>query len=180
MSEHTPGRLALEEVASDSGHIKHLCPVDSEGMSLLTVVEHEGVKFAAVYSDDDARRLVACWNACDGLGTDLLENIVMVGDTIKSRFALRTQEERESIAERDSLRAVNAELLAALERFASWADSQADAQSKGGHATFDLMALREERDSARAAIARATAQANVEVAGTAEALSPQGPCGPQG
>lgn len=60
-------------------------------------------------------------------------------------------------AELRRLSAINAELLAALERFASWADSQADAQSKGGHATFDLMALREERDSARAAIAKAAA-----------------------
>lgn len=47
------------------------------------------------------------------------------------------------------------ELLEALKRFESWADSQADAQSKGGHATFDIMALREERDAARAAIAKA-------------------------
>jgi len=33
-----------------------------------------------------------------------------------------------------------------------WMDKQADGQSKGGHATFDLMALREQRDFARAAL----------------------------
>lgn len=43
-------------------------------------------------------------------------------------------------------------LMKALERAYSWMDSQADAQSKGGHATFDLMMLREERDAAKAAI----------------------------
>ncbi len=104
MSEHTPGLLALEEVASDSGHIKHLCPVDSEGMSLLTVVEHEGVKFAAVYSDDDARRFMACWNACEGLHTESLERGPSLADQLV-----------DVLNERDSLRAVNAELLEALE-----------------------------------------------------------------
>lgn len=66
--KHTPGRLTLELVESDSGIIKHLCPVDAEDMSILTVVEHEGVKFAAVYHSEDARRLVACWNYFEKLG----------------------------------------------------------------------------------------------------------------
>lgn len=43
-------------------------------------------------------------------------------------------------------------LVAALERAYFWMDAQADTQSKGGHATFDLMMLREERDAAKAAI----------------------------
>ena len=103
---HTQGKLELEEVASDSGHIKHLCPVDSEGMSLLTVVEHEGVKFAAVYNDDDARRLVACWNALIDLPQEALDG----GWTRAGLEAYGLQMK----AERDSLRAVNAELLEAL------------------------------------------------------------------
>ena len=110
MSEHTPGKLTLEEVASDSGHIKHLCPVDSEGMSLLTVVEHEGVKFAAIYNDDDARRFMACWNACEGLTTEDLENLSSVGEGLKRQTELAYAYR----SERDSLRAVNAELLEAL------------------------------------------------------------------
>ena len=48
------------------------------------------------------------------------------------------------------------DLLEALQSVHQWMDDQADAQSKGGHATFDLMMLREQRDKARAAIARAT------------------------
>ena len=47
--------------------------------------------------------------------------------------------------------------MAALERiksFALWADSQADAQSKGGHATFDIIELQKQRDMTKAAIAQ--------------------------
>lgn len=49
------------------------------------------------------------------------------------------------------------QLVAALERIHRWADSQADAQSKGGHATFDLMHLREERDALIPALTAARA-----------------------
>lgn len=48
------------------------------------------------------------------------------------------------------------ELLNALESVWLWMENQSDGQSKGGHATFDLMMLREQRDIARAAIAKAT------------------------
>lgn len=50
------------------------------------------------------------------------------------------------------------ELLSALESAWQWMEGQADAQSKGGHATFDLMMLREQRDIARAAIDKATGE----------------------
>jgi hypothetical protein len=93
------------------------------------------------------------------LAKEFAKHSVLSGGIVYGKPYLALEEELRRLS------AINAELLAALERFASWADSQADAQSKGGHATFDLMALREERDSARAAIARATAQANTEVTG---------------
>jgi hypothetical protein len=48
------------------------------------------------------------------------------------------------------------ELLEALKSVRMWMEDQADGQSKGGHATFDLMALREQRDIAEAAITKAT------------------------
>jgi hypothetical protein len=51
------------------------------------------------------------------------------------------------------------ELLKALESVWLWMESQADGQSKGGHATFDLLMLREQREIARAAIAKATWEA---------------------
>ena len=51
----------------------------------------------------DARRLVACWNACEGISTDLLENLTLTGDTIAARLKLRDATERELAAQRDEL-----------------------------------------------------------------------------
>jgi hypothetical protein len=58
-AKHTPGPWRLGDVADDSGRIVKLCPVDQENQSILTVVDHEGVKFAAVYIDADARLIAA-------------------------------------------------------------------------------------------------------------------------
>ena len=113
MSEHTPGRLEV----LDDRRISVTLPPLIEGCgytSHCVAMAYGGDE--RVNSHANARRLAASWNACDGFETDLLENIVMTGGTLKSRFALRTQEERESKAESDSLRAVNAELLEALEK----------------------------------------------------------------
>ncbi len=59
----------------------------------------------------------------------------------------------ECAAEIESLRKQRDELLAALEQFTAWGRMQYKAQSKGCHATFDMMALRDEIDLAKAAIA---------------------------
>ena len=56
------------------------------------------------------------------------------------------------------LHEANVELLEALTSVRMWMEDQADGQSKGGHATFDLMALREQRDIAEAAIKKATGE----------------------
>lgn len=50
-----------------------------------------------------AARLQACWNACEGLKTDLLENIATIGDTLASRFKLRDQTERKLTATHEEL-----------------------------------------------------------------------------
>ena len=50
------------------------------------------------------------------------------------------------------------ELLAALEQFATWGRMQHKAQSKGGHATFDMLLLKDEIDLAEAAIASVKGQ----------------------
>lgn len=56
------------------------------------------------------------------------------------------------------LHALNHELLEALRSVWLWMEDQADGQSKGGHATFDLMLLREQRDIARSVIVKATGE----------------------
>ncbi len=52
------------------------------------------------------------------------------------------------------------DLLEALKSIWIWMEGQARAQSKGAHETFDLMMLREQRDIAGAAIAKAERGAN--------------------
>ena len=70
MSKHTPEPWSLLE-AGDS--IKHQVPVSSDRTSILTIATEGAIAFGAVYSADDARRIVACVNACRGLSTDELE-----------------------------------------------------------------------------------------------------------
>lgn len=64
----------------------------------------------------------------------------------------------QAVAELRRLHEANVELLEALTSVRMWMEDQADGQSKGGHATFDLMALREQRDIAEAAIDKATGE----------------------
>lgn len=48
-------------------------------------ISHDGLHLLMIESDAP-RRLAACWNVCRGYDTELLENIDMVGDTLKDRF----------------------------------------------------------------------------------------------
>lgn len=66
-----------------------------------------------------------------------------------------TRENAEQIGEIVALKEQRDELLGALRSVWLWMEDQADGQSKGGHATFDLMLLREQRDIAHSAIAKA-------------------------
>lgn len=52
----------------------------------------------------------------------------------------------------EELTAENERLRAAMGQAHLWMENQLDAQSKGGHATFDLMTLSEERDAIAAAM----------------------------
>lgn len=68
----------------------------------------------------NARRLAACWNACEGFDTDLLLNIDMMGDTLKQRFEgmqaeVRRVDARES-ATRQELANARALLLDIVDR----------------------------------------------------------------
>lgn len=94
-AKHTPGPWVLHEIESDTGNFKHLVPaaeICGEVVSLLTAVEHNGQIFAAVYSKNDARRIVACVNACEGLNTDALE-----GNDNMATFARRMLLQRDEL-----------------------------------------------------------------------------------
>ena len=109
-------------------------------LSLLSVGE-DGL--AIMYEEADARRIVACVNACAGISTENLEDNVPIKELAR-RY-------NETLKQRD-------ELLAALEQFATWGRMQHKAQSKGGHATFDMLLLKDEIDLAEAAIASVKGQ----------------------
>ena len=70
MSNHTPEPWSLLE-AGDS--IKHQVPVSSDRTSILTIATEGAIAFGAVYSADDARRIVACVNFCACVSTENLE-----------------------------------------------------------------------------------------------------------
>ena len=61
----------------------------------------------------------------------------------------------EDMTERDKLRTQNQALVEAIKGFHTWAYGQRKQQSKGGHASFDYMELREQMDIAEAALAQA-------------------------
>ncbi|WP_320152983.1 hypothetical protein [uncultured Tolumonas sp.] len=61
---HTPEPWMLFEVGD---RFKHQCPASSDRTSILTTAMEDDVYFGAVYNDEDARRIVACVNACAGM-----------------------------------------------------------------------------------------------------------------
>lgn len=67
MSEHTPGRLRAE--FGDSGSVAFSNEI---GAAVAEDCPHGDI--SKVLGRQNIRRLVACWNACDGLPTDLLED----------------------------------------------------------------------------------------------------------
>lgn len=90
------------------------------------------------------------WSNCT------VENVdAMVGGAYEVRYLYTEQQVRALLA--NTKRSTNRDdesvgLREALVRAHDWMDSQADSQSKGGHATFDLMMLREERNAIKSAL----------------------------
>lgn len=141
---HTKGRLIVKGRYS-------VCTEDGE-------TEVANTRWTTLDSSNDeanARRIAACWNACDGIETSALE--LMVGDlSIKEQITASGKAKPRPATHRAIVyRQQRDELLKALKSAWLWMENQSDAQSKGGHATFDLMMLRYERDMARASIAKA-------------------------
>ncbi|KEP91398.1 hypothetical protein [Aeromonas caviae] len=69
MSKHTKGLLATFPVG-DNGS---LALGNEDKTSLLTIVDEEGIDFAAFYHSDDAKRLAACWNLLHEFDTKAIE-----------------------------------------------------------------------------------------------------------
>lgn len=69
MTAHTKGLLATFEVG-DNGN---LALGSEDKTSLLTIVDEDGIDFAALYRAADARRIVACWNLLHEFDTEAIE-----------------------------------------------------------------------------------------------------------
>ena len=100
MRKHTPGpwRVAAKAL------------VRLDQAYLIEPVDHHNFEYGAALaatSQHDARRIVACVNACAGMETEHLENQSMLGETLLDRFNLLKSEAGKLTKQRD-------ELLAAL------------------------------------------------------------------
>ena len=82
MSEHTKGLLATFEVG-DNGS---LALGSEDKTSLLTIVDEDGINFAALYHAADAKRLAACWNLLDGYDTEELEGVSLAEFVAKRAY----------------------------------------------------------------------------------------------
>lgn len=102
MSEHTihtPGRIRYYENGEANSYA--MLEESADGRWLLTLL-HNGHDVTE-RQIANMRRLVACWNACEGMTTENLENVTMTGDTLLTRFQLRDKTESELTKQRDEL-----------------------------------------------------------------------------
>lgn len=75
--------------------VKGLDANNAERFALLDVItkDAEGNRVRRELSFDDARRLVACWNACDGIRTEALEALPRpFGDLLSDKHAVAVEQ----------------------------------------------------------------------------------------
>lgn len=141
-AQHTPGLLKLhtkypQDMVTPDGHY-----------TVARTLPQPTIAVAVA----NARRLVACWNACEGLSTEKLENIDMLGDTLAGRFEAFHASERELMDVRD-------ELLEALKECIEDSEQAVCEYIEKYGETYRpqrLQAMRDTVAKARAAIAKAT------------------------
>lgn len=97
---HTQGRLVVGERVGDRVQLKHTHG-DVPGAISLVVAQVTARESWRAEGEANARRLAACWNACEGLETSWLEG-VKLGDFPVTGVH---KELEEAMAERDQLRA---------------------------------------------------------------------------
>lgn len=128
-AKHTPGLLNI---------------VTQYAQPELRAASGELVAVVADYEVEDARRLAACWNACDGMETQQVEQISQQGETLASRLALHVETEAKLISQRDEL------LMALKELLGPYAAKPCEITGM-----LDLLVCGEDISAARAAIAKA-------------------------
>lgn len=137
-AKHTQGK-AIPAVSSIS-QIGSCYAVGMQDTKVVIAITGKFDKPDSDITEANARRIAACWNACEGIDTGMLENITTLGDTLASRFRMRDKVERDLQAQRD-------ELLAALIAITT---TRCDG--------IDITPINDAWDMATAAIAKATTQ----------------------
>jgi len=87
--QNTKGRLSIKE----NGDANSYALLDESGKWLLSVL-HNGEKLTSVQRET-MRRVAACWNACEGISTDNLED--------NRAVAWLAQRYNEAVKQRDEL-----------------------------------------------------------------------------
>lgn len=98
---HTPEPWILFEVGD---RFKHQCPASSDRTSILTTATEDDVQWGAIYSDEDARRIVACVNACAGMRNDELEGGLLIGVMSKKIERLESEHDELILAMEEVIR----------------------------------------------------------------------------
>ena len=132
--EHTTGKLVLR--------IDGRPELNNQNEILETEDGQRTVVYFRFKNREDASRLVACWNACDGVPLDEVENLANIGG-----LNALTVEAGQAYADADALKAQRDELLIALEALADCLP----AEGSRAHAPYFAKA---ELDAARALIAK--------------------------
>ena len=156
MSAHIPGRLTVRggySIYADDGKtpVADTCLTNS-------VPDND---------EANARRLVACWNACEGISTHALEVVVGMGASVGDKIAALETSERELMDQRDELLAALNGLLAYFESGNSVPVSQATIKANSAEVL-----------AARAAIAKVGGEelANCTEMLEREILKPEAEC----
>lgn len=105
MSEHTKGKLIAQTYDDGSFELA----IDGAGYAggALVIASRNKHTGRPMEMKANARRLVACWNYCDGLDTDGMETAAKIDRPIKRYIDEAYAKELDLLAQRD-------ELLAAL------------------------------------------------------------------
>lgn len=97
-AQHTPGRLAVAVEIFDNDGMPETALQALGGAATVAVALEFGPNNPGM-REANARRLAACWNACEGISTEALESDGNLGNGWK----LATYEMRDAIAQRDEL-----------------------------------------------------------------------------
>lgn len=100
MNNHTPEPWEKSEKAN--GNWWHISAGNQAIAAVHAASKKRNEPYASMF-EENARRIVACVNACAGMETEHLENQAMLGETLLDRFSLFKREADELAKQRYEL-----------------------------------------------------------------------------